>query len=122
MQHKDLQPASVSELDRFVERLRAFAGPFQRDEDAFDSLGRLGMGWDHGDRLWDAGDDLQRGVSGGLRTTVHAARAEDERGDVWVLAGVHDLFDRSAADLAQLDAGGTCELRRGAGGFLLCPR
>jgi trehalose/maltose hydrolase-like predicted phosphorylase len=27
---------------------------------------------------------------------VHATCAEDDRGDVWVLAGVHDLFDRGA--------------------------
>src|ERR1019366_8291870 len=110
---RDLQPAPVNQLDRVVERLRAFAGPFERDEDAVDPLGRLRVGWDDGDRLWDARDDLERGVSGGLGASVHSARAEDERGDVWVLAGVHDLFDRGAADLAQLDAGSACELGRG---------
>ncbi len=50
---------------------------------------------------------------------MHAARAENERGDVWVLGGIHDLFDRGTADLAQLDAGGACELARGTEGFLV---
>ena len=54
--------------------------------------GGCASGWNDGDRLWHARDDLQRGVSGGLGATVHAARAEDERGDVWVLGGVHDLL------------------------------
>ena len=76
-------------------------------------LGRLRVGRNDGDRLCDARDDFERGVSGGLGATVHATRAEDERGDVWVLGGLHDLLDRGAADLAQLDAGGARELRRG---------
>ena len=59
-----------------------------------DSLGRLRVGWDDGDRLCDARDDFERSVSGGLGASVHAACAEDERGDVWVLGGGHDLLDR----------------------------
>ena len=91
VQDEDLQPASVSEPDRFVERVRAFACAFERDEDAVDLLGWPRPGWDDGDRLWDARDDLQRGVSGGLGASVHSARPEDERGNVRVLGGVHDL-------------------------------
>ncbi len=67
------------------------------------------LGWDNDDWLWDAGDDLQRGVSGGLGASLHSARAEDERGDVGVLAAeqLEEYFDRGRARLeARPDPGG----------------
>lgn len=49
---------------------------------------------------------------------MHSARAENERGDVWVLGCGHALLDRGAAELAQLDAGGACEVLCAAGAVL----
>ena len=58
VQDEDLQPASVGEPDRFVERVRGFACPLERDEDAIDLLGWPRARWDDGDRLWEARDYL----------------------------------------------------------------
>ena len=82
-------------------------------------LPRVEVRRDDDDRLVHARDHLQRGVSRGLRAGRSSPRAEDERRNVRVLRGRHDLLDRGTCGLAQLDAGRARELGGAAGHTLL---
>jgi hypothetical protein len=74
---------------------------------------------DDDDWLWHASDHVERRVPCGFRASGSFPRAEDERSDVGILRGSHDLLDRGAPGLAEHDAGGMGQLRGTAGDALL---
>ena len=71
VEHEHLQLAAVSEPDRVIERLGAFARALQRHEQSSELLRWAGVWGDDGDRLGHLGDHLQGGVTARMR----AARA-----------------------------------------------